>query len=100
MLELKTSGPFHTEKLESAANKLKLELSKIEVNNNFTKTIIKNIDAKEYKNEDDIKEILSKHVMSSVKFKMTIERMLELGVDTFVEIGPRKGIIRVYKTSK
>lgn len=100
MLELKTSGPFHTEKLAVASSKLKLELSKIEVNNNFTKTIIKNIDAKEYKIDDDIQEILSKHVMSPVKFKMTIERMLELGVDTFVEIGPRKSIIRVYKTSK
>ena len=99
-LELKTSGPFHTEKLSEVANKLKLELSKIEVNNNFTKTIIKNIDAKEYKKDDDIKEILSKHVMSPVKFKMTIEKMLELGVDTFVEIGPRKSIIRVCKKSK
>ncbi len=99
-LELKTNGPFHTEKLSEAASKLKLELSKIEVNNNFTKTIIKNIDAKEYKKGDDIKEILSKHVMSPVKFKMTIEKMLELGVDTFVEIGPRKSIIRVCKKSK
>ena len=29
VVELKTSGPFHTEKLRAAADKLKIELDKI-----------------------------------------------------------------------
>lgn len=100
VVPLKTSGPFHTEKLEIASKKLKEELEKIEINYNPEKTIIKNIDGKVYKENDDIKEILSKHVMSPVRFKNSIEEMINMGVDTFIEIGPRKNIIRLCKKSK
>ena len=99
-IELQTSGPFHTVKLEKAAEKLKIELDKININTDFTKQIIRNIDSEIYKKDDDMREILSKHVMSPVKFKNGIEKMIENGVDTFIEIGPRKSIIRVCKKSK
>lgn len=94
-VELKTSGPFHTEKLKVASQKLKEELDKINISSNINKTVIKNIDAKPYKDTDDIKDILSKHVMNPVKFKDSIEEMIKLGVDTFIEIGPRKNSIRI-----
>ncbi len=88
-IELKTSGPFHTCKLEEASKKLREELEKVEINISPRK-VIKNLDAKEYKEDDDIKEILAKHVMSPVKFGESIENMINQGVDTFVEIGPGK----------
>lgn len=97
---LKTSGPFHTEKLSVAAEKLKTELEKIQIGFNKEKKVLKNIDGKEYKETDNIKEILAKHVMSSVRFKDEIEEMIKNGVDTFVEIGPRKNFIWVCKKSK
>ncbi len=89
---LKTSGPFHTVKLEKAAMALKQELNKIQINTDVNKKVIKNIDGEEYKKDDDMKDILSKHVMSSVRFSKSIQTMLNLGVDTFIEIGPRKNI--------
>ena len=92
-VELKTSGPFHTEKLAIAAEKLGLELNKIEIKYKEENKVIKNIDAKEYEAKDNIRENLAKHVMSPVLFRKSIEKMLELGVDTFIEIGPRKNII-------
>ncbi len=92
VVPLKTSGPFHTEKLEEASKALReflknkeIKLPKIEV--------IKNLDAKPYTNQDNIKEILAKHVMSPTKMSDSIKYMLENGVDTFVEIGPRKDLI-------
>lgn len=100
VMPLKTSGPFHTSKLSVAADKLKLELDKIEIKYNKDKKVIKNVDAKMYQEKDDIREILSKHVMSPVKFKETIEEIIEEGVDTFIEIGPRKNFIRFCKKSK
>ena len=48
VVELKTSGPFHTEKLKDASDKLREELDKIEINKDFTKKVFKNLDAKEY----------------------------------------------------
>lgn len=97
VVELKTSGPFHTEKLKAASDKLREELDKIEINKDFTKKVFKNLDAKEYTKEDDIKDILAKHVMSPVRFSKSVENMINQGVDTFVEIGPGKvlsGFIR------
>ncbi len=97
VVELKTSGPFHTEKLKAASDKLREELDKIEINKNFTKKVIKNLDAKEYTKDDDIKDILAKHVMSPVRFSKSVENMINQGVDTFIEIGPGKvlsGFIR------
>ena len=97
VVELKTSGPFHTEKLKAASDKLREELDKIEINKDFTKKVFKNLDAKEYTKEDDIKNILAKHVMSPVRFSKSVENMINQGVDTFVEIGPGKvlsGFIR------
>lgn len=88
-IELKTGGPFHTEKLKDASINLKEELKKIEIKFPDTK-VIKNIDAKEYKKTDDIKEILSNHVVNPVRFSETIQNMINQGVDTFVEIGPGK----------
>lgn len=97
VIELKTSGPFHTEKLKAASEKLREELENIEIKNNFTKKVIRNLDAKEYEKSDDVKDILAKHVMSPVRFSKSIENMISQGVDTFIEIGPGKvlsGFIR------
>lgn len=90
VVPLKTSGPFHTEKLKVASDKLREELDKIEIKYNDKVKVIKNIDAKPYTEADDIIEILSKHVMSPVQYKKTLEDMIAEGVDTFIEIGPGK----------
>lgn len=89
VVELKTAGPFHTEKLQLASEELKKELTKISfMPSNIS--VIKNINGEPYTENDDMVEILSKHVVSPVKFRKSIETMLEMGVDTFVEIGPGK----------
>jgi [acyl-carrier-protein] S-malonyltransferase len=88
-VELKTSGPFHTEKLHVASEKLREELEKIVVKLPEIE-VIKNIDATPYTKDDDMKEILAKHVTHSVKFAKSAEYMIKSGVDVFVEIGPGK----------
>lgn len=89
VVELKTSGPFHTEKLKEASQELEKELSKIEFHEGNIQ-VIKNFDGKAYVQEDDMVKILANHVINPVKFRKSIETMLEMGVDTFVEIGPGK----------
>lgn len=89
VIELKTSGPFHTEKLQAASIELKKELEKIDFKD-FNIPIIKNLNGEEYKKEDNMVEILSNHVVNPVKFGKSIEKMIEMGVDTFIEIGPGK----------
>ena len=35
-------------------------------------------------------EILTKHIISPVRFEQEIQEMLKQGVDTFIELGPGK----------
>ncbi len=86
---LNTSGPFHTEKLIESAEALKNDLEKINYNK-FSSKVVKNIDGNLYNENDNFVEILTKHIISPVRFSKSIETMLNDGVDTFIEIGPGK----------
>lgn len=86
---LKTSGPFHTEKLNEASSALRKELENLEIHE-FETEVIKNLDGKAYTNRDDIKDILAKHIVSPVRFSNGLQTMLDQGVDAFIEIGPGK----------
>ena len=88
-IELKTSGPFHTEKLKEASIELKKELGKISFQE-CKIPVIKNLNGEAYTSADNMVEILSNHVINPVKFGKSIETMLKMGVDTFIEIGPGK----------
>ncbi len=88
-VELNTAGPFHTIMLEEAAKKLKEELENITIHK-FETNVIKNIDGKVYNDSDNIKDILAKHIMCPVRMEEGIRTMLDMGIDTFVEIGPGK----------
>jgi len=89
VVELKTSGPFHTKMLEKASNELRKELEGININSFETK-VVKNIDGKEYTLKDDIKDILANHITNPVRFEECIKTMISMGIDTFIEIGPGK----------
>lgn len=99
---LKTSGPFHTEKLIKSSSLFRKELENIKIGK-FETDVIKNIDGEIYKETDDIREILAKHIISPVKFSKGLNKMLEMGVDTFIEIGPGKtlsGFVKRIPTEK
>lgn len=86
---LKTVGPFHTEKLRKASDALRKELEHVAIHD-FKTTVVKNIDGTVYNEQDDVKGILARHIISPVRFSKSLETMLEMGVDTFIEIGPGK----------
>ena len=86
---LKTAGPFHTEMLKESSNALRNELEHITINKFETK-VVKNLDGDFYKESDDIKDILAKHIINPVRFSKSLQTMIDNGIDTFVEIGPGK----------
>lgn len=89
VMPLAVSAPFHTSMLMPAAEKLAEELKAVELGEVNT-PIITNVTAEFVENVNDVKELLRKQVMSSVLWENTIKKMIEAGVDTFVEIGPGK----------
>ena len=96
VVKLKTSGPFHTIKLEKAKQEYKKELEKIEFNKGKVK-VIKNIDGTFYNENDNICEILANHIISPVRFDKTIELMNKEKVDEYIEIGPGKTLTTFVK---
>ena len=52
--------------------------------------VITNVTADYIKNKDEIKHLLIEQVSNSVLWEDTIRKMINDGVDTFVEIGPGK----------
>lgn len=91
LIPLNVSGPFHTELLKVASEKLTEEMEKLEFSNPVI-PYYSNVEATLITEADGIKEILAKQMISSVCFWQSIEKMIEDGVDTFVEIGPGKSL--------
>lgn len=91
VVELKTSGPFHTKALEDAKNEYIKELGKVSFNKGNV-NVIKNIDGTFYNENDNMQEILAKHIVSPVRFDKAIKLMKDEDIDTFVEIGPGKSL--------
>ena len=61
------------------------------------------MDGMPYKENDNIKDILAKHIVSPVRFSKGLQEMLAMGVDTFIEIGPGKtlaGFVKRIPTDK
>ena len=75
VVKLKTSGPFHTEKLEKAKELYEKELEKVAFQKGNGIKVIKNLDGEMYSENDDLKEILAKHIVSPVRFDKAIELM-------------------------
>ena len=96
VIPLKTSGPFHTEKLIEASKAFEKELENVNFNLDEEKVkVIKNIDGTYYNKNDSIKEILVKHIISPVRFDKAIKLMSDENIDEYIEIGPRKNFNRV-----
>ncbi len=88
---LPVSAPFHCSMLQGAGEKLAEELKNVTVSN-LQVPLITNVTADYVSDKEDIKDLLVRQVSSSVLFEESIRRMLEDGVDTFIEIGPGKAL--------
>lgn len=88
-IPLKVSGPFHTSLLEEASIKLEKELENIEFSE-FKIPVLSNVTADVINDKSDLKDLLVKQVRSSVRWSEIINKMIDMGVDTFIELGPSR----------
>lgn len=95
---LAVSGGFHSPFMESASQTLREVLEPMELSEARV-PVYANYTAQPY--DGSAKELLTQQVKNPVRWQETVERLVELGVDTFIECGPGKtlcGLIR--KTAK
>lgn len=86
-LKLNVGGAFHSPLMESA----KVELEAAIVGTEFKEPVCpvyQNIDAKPYTDIQSINDNLIAQLTGSVKWTQTVQKMLEDGATSFVEVGP------------
>ena len=86
---LPVSAPFHCSLMKNAAEKMKEKINKT----NFLKpspSIISNVTAKEENDINKIKPLLIDQITSKVRWRESVNYMIEKGVSKFVEMGPGK----------
>ncbi len=89
VIPLNVSGPFHSQMLVPAGEKLYDFLQGVDVAEGFAPYYC-NADAEEITDAAKVKALLKRQVYSSVRWQQTIENMIADGVDTFIEVGPGK----------
>ena len=86
---LKVSGPFHSEMLKGAGEKLGKVLDQVSIHD-IQVPYLSNVTADYVTDREQIPSILMRQVFSPVRWQQSVERMLADGTDIFLEIGPGK----------
>jgi len=96
VIPLAVSGAFHSALMKDAAEEFKAYVEKFEVND-ANCTVITNADAKETTSGAEFKKKMPEQIYSSVYWTQTVNKMVENGVDTIIEIGPGKVLAGLVK---
>ena len=86
---LPVSAPFHCTLMKPAAEKMKILLQKKDFKNSKLQ-LISNVNALPIEKDIDVKELLYRQIFSEVRWRESIEYMINNGIDDFIEIGPGK----------
>ncbi len=93
---LPVSAPFHTSMLKGAGEKLALELDNVTFSP-LNKPVVGNVEADFISSETEIKDLLIRQVSNPVRWEESIQRMINDGYDTFIEVGPGKSLSKFIK---
>ncbi len=93
-ITLNTSGPFHTDLMEDASTKFSEYLSSVDLDVPSKKLLV-NTTGDFY--EGDLKNTMVSQITNSVMFYQMIEKLIDQGVTTFIEVGPKKTLCSFVK---
>ena len=101
VVPLQVSAPFHCPLMQPAADKLKIELDKITLQDAQI-PVVANVTAGFVIRGSEIKELLVRQVTRPVRWEDTIKKLIAEGYSDFIEIGPGKvlaGLIKAIERS-
>jgi [acyl-carrier-protein] S-malonyltransferase len=96
IIPLAVSAPFHCPLMQPAADKLALELDKIQINDPLI-PVIANVTADYVTSGGAIKSLLIRQVTGSVLWDDSVRKMAAGGISAVIEVGPGKvlsGLVR------
>jgi len=88
-VKLPLSAPFHCALLEGAARRLAGELDKLNVRD-CTIPVIPNCDPDTLHTAATTRALLVRQIYQPVRWLETIEKMTAMGIDTVIEVGPKR----------
>ncbi|MCS7308407.1 MAG: ACP S-malonyltransferase, partial [Aquificaceae bacterium] len=94
VVPLKVSVPSHCSLMKPAADAFRLKLAQTPIKN-ISIPLVQNYTAKAHTMAPEIRENLYRQIFSSVRWFQSVLYMVEQGVDTFVEIGPKNVLSRL-----
>ena len=89
VVPLAVSGAFHSKFMQEAGAVFAEFIEDADLNDSSI-PVITNVDAQLTTSAEDFRAKMPKQIYSSVHWTQTIQKMVEEGVDTFIEIGPGK----------
>jgi [acyl-carrier-protein] S-malonyltransferase len=89
VIPLAVSAPFHCPLMQPAADKLSVELDKIEISDAKI-PVVSNVTADFVTAAAQIKSLLVKQVTSPVLWEDSVRKMIAAGATAFIEVGPGK----------
>lgn len=89
VIPLNVSGPFHSEMLTGAGERLSGELAVTPIHE-IKVPYVSNVTADLVTDASIVRKLLTQQVSSPVRWQQSVERLLSLGVTEFIEIGPGK----------
>jgi len=93
---LPVSAPFHCSLMKKAAERMKEKIEKIKFLNPKP-NIISNVTAEEESDSNRIKPLLIDQITSRVRWRESVNYMINKGVNEFLEIGPGKVLTGLIK---
>ena len=88
-IKLPVSAPFHCKLMSKATEIMKIEIENTNFKD-FKNILISNVTANEVINKDDLKKLLIDQIENRVRWRESINFMIDKGVQSFTEIGPGK----------
>jgi len=95
-MPLPVSAPFHCSLMVPAGERLRAVLDAIEVAP-LRVPVVSNVEAAPNSDAGRVKDLLVAQVSAPVRWDESVQKMAELGVDRFVEIGPGKVLAGLIK---
>ncbi len=95
-IKLPVSAPFHCQLMSKATEIMRNEIQKLNFLESKNK-LISNVTAKEILNKEELKMLLIDQIENRVRWRESVNHMINNGVNHFIEIGPGKVLTGLIK---
>ena len=95
-VKLPVSAPFHCKLMSNATAIMRNEIQRMSFQESKNK-LISNVTAKEISNKEELKTLLIEQIENRVRWRESVNHMINNGVNHFIEIGPGKVLTGLIK---